>query len=63
MMGGEVADTPLLTHGQGNTCSRRVTAFFIDIPDTGQHRAKHPCGKVPEGPAASQEGSRHAKTW
>lgn len=47
VMGGEVADTSLLARCQGNFCGRRVTAFSMDLPDAGQHGAKHPHGKVP----------------
>lgn len=59
-MGGEVANTSLLTRCQGSFCSCWVTVSSIDLPDTGQYRVKHPHGKVPEGSAASQEGPRHA---
>lgn len=66
VMGGEVADTSLLARCQGNFCGRRVTAFSMDLPDAGQHGAKHPHGKVPGrggggGAAASQEGPGHAE--
>lgn len=45
-----MAGTSLLTHSQGNFRSHWVTAFAIDLPDTGQHRAKHLLGKVTEWP-------------
>lgn len=53
-MGGEVANTSLLTHCQGSFCRCWVRMSSIDLPETPQM-------KVPEGSTAFQEGPRHAK--